>query len=124
MFSMWVLLWIVLGLSNPIFASKPKLMEMNNNFNLLEDISFVLHCYLLSGSKPVFFDWLKDGHRVFNSSKVKIGNFDSFSTLSLNDLHRSDSGVYMCSVKNAFGNDSVSSIINVKGFYYFQIEFI
>ena len=120
---MWVLVWIVLGISNPIFASKPKLMEMTNSFNLLEDISFVLQCLLQSGSKPVFFDWQKDGRKLFNSTKIKIDNFDSFSTLSLNDLHRSDSGVYTCGVKNAFGNDSTSTIINIKGFY-FQKDFI
>ena len=123
MFSMWVLVWIVLGISNPIFASKPKLMEMTNSFNLLEDISFVLQCLLQSGSKPVFFDWQKDGRKLFNSTKIKIDSFDSFSTLSLNDLHRSDSGVYTCGVKNAFGNDSTSTIINIKGFY-FQKDFI
>ena len=123
MLSICFLVLCVLGLSNPTFASKPKLIEMKNDFDLLENISFVLQCYLLSGSKPVFFDWQKDGRKLFNSSKIKIDNFDSFSTLSLSNLYRSDSGVYICAVNNAFGNDSTSTIINVKGFYFSQNGF-
>ena len=113
---MWAIFCVLTFLS-PVFASKPSLMEMRKDFGLIEGMDlFLLQCYLLSGSKPVFFDWHKNGQRLFNSSKVKIDNFDSLSTLSLTELHRSDSAVYSCGVKNAFGNDSTSTIINIKGF--------
>ena len=125
MLSICFLVLCVLGLSNPTFASKPKLIEMKKDFDLLENISFALHCYLLSGSKTVFFEWQKDGRKLFNSTKIKIDNSDSFSTLSLSDLHRSDSGVYRCNAKNAFGNDSITTIINIKGFsIFFKLNFI
>ena len=117
MSAIWVLL--ILGLLNPTIASKPKLIELKKDFDLMEKMnSFTLHCYIQSGSTPLFFDWHKNGHRLFNSSKVNIVNFDSLSTLSLTELHRSDSGAYICSVKNAFGNDSTSTIINIKGFVF------
>ena len=116
---MLILVLYLLGLFNPVFTSKPKLIEMKHEFDLMEDTNlFPLQCYLQSGSKPVFFEWFKNGQKLFNSSKIKIDNFDSFSTLLLSELHRTDSGVYICGVKNAFGNDSTSTIINIKGFSF------
>ena len=116
---MWIIVFYLLGLFNPVFTSKPKLIEMKPEFDLMEDTNlFPLQCYLQSGSKPVFFEWFKNGQKILNSSKIKMENFDSFSRLSFSDLHRRDSGVYICGVKNAFGNDSTSTIINIKGFSF------
>ena len=113
--SKFILILIFCSISG--LASKPKLLSISKELDLLENLSFALQCYVLSGSKPLFFDWFKNGHKLFNSTKVKIDSLNSISTLSLSDLHRDDSGVYSCSVKNAFGNDSTSTIINIKGFY-------
>lgn len=74
-------------------------------------------CSSHSGSKPLFFQWLKDGHILGNhpDSRYKIENSDAFSLFIIDNINRNDAGNYSCVVRNAYGTDSQSTVLNVKG---------
>jgi len=75
------------------------------------------YCSVLTGSKPLFFQWTKDGQLLNNSPQTnfKIENSEDQSIFKIVSVIRSDSGNYSCNVRNAFGTDSQSALLIVKG---------
>ena len=71
-----------------------------------------LFCSLASGTKPVQFSWIKDGHKV--PSKL-ITNQPTSSTLVIPVVKSDDRGRYTCFVKSSFGEDSKSSDLVISG---------
>jgi len=74
-------------------------------------------CSVEEGSLPLFFEWSRNGQLIKSSPDVnyKIDNFDRFSTLIIPKIDRKDAGNYTCVVRNAFGTDSQSSLLSIKG---------
>ncbi len=95
----------------------PKLLSLPSQNIVSEGVSFRLFCSVQSGSKPLFFQWLKNGlilNKVPNNS-YKIENLSDHSSFLIEKVIRSDSGNYSCGVRNSFGSDSQSAILIVKG---------
>ncbi len=78
---------------------------------------FRLFCQLSAGSKPLFFQWIRNGQTLINSpdSEYKIENNDDYSHFTIKSVDRTDSGNYSCVVRNAFGTDIQSALLVVKG---------
>jgi hypothetical protein len=78
---------------------------------------FRLLCQSSAGTKPLFFQWNKNGNILANSpeSEYKIENNDDYSLFAIKSVDRSDSGNYSCVVRNAFGTDIKSALLDVKG---------
>ena len=72
----------------------------------------ILICSLASGTRPVQFSWIKDGHEV--PSKL-ITNQPTSSTLVIPIVKSDDRGRYTCLVKSSFGEDSKSADLFVSG---------
>ena len=72
---------------------------------------------MITGSKPVFFQWIKNGITLTNNpeSNYKIVTNDDNSQFSIKSLIRSDSGNYSCIARNEFGTDIQSTLLTVKG---------
>ena len=98
---------------------KPKLQGLVKDVELVPNMTFVLTCNPLSGSKPFVFTWTKDGQKLHNSNDLKIESLESVSLLTIHQLRPNDSGLFQCSATNAFGVDSTSTTLIVKGFYLF-----
>ena len=97
-------------------SGPPKLMSFNGDLHeLIENMTYPLTCVLISGSKPIFFDWYRNGEKVMERLNLKIDNQDRISLLSLTNVQTSDSGKYECYAKNQFGQDSIVTNILVKG---------
>ena len=71
-----------------------------------------LICSLASGTKPVHFSWIKDGHEI--PSKL-MTNQPTSSTLVIPVVKSEDRGRYTCFVKSSFGEDSKSADLVVSG---------
>jgi len=84
---------------------------------LSEGSQFRLFCSRSAGDKPLFFQWSKNGRTLSNTPQVnyKIENSDDFTIFTINSVERNDSGNYSCIVRNAFGEDTKSSQLIVKG---------
>ncbi|OTF72273.1 hypothetical protein BLA29_007107 [Euroglyphus maynei] len=96
---------------------KPKLMPFNGDLlELVENMTFPLNCALISGSKPIFFEWYRNGERIID--RIKIDNQEQISVLSLSNIQTIDSGKYECLAKNQFGQDSIATNILVKGLLF------
>ncbi len=87
---------------------------------------FRLLCQSSAGTKPLFFQWNKNGNILANTpeSEYKIENNDDYSLFTIKSVDRSDSGNYSCFVRNAFGTDIKSALLDVKGLiqFFFSIE--
>ena len=83
---------------------------------LKEGSYFTTLCTAHSGSVPLFFSWFKDGQVIpKQSNEITINSGDTQSILNIKKLKAKDSGNYTCSVRNAFGEDSHSIRLIVRG---------
>lgn len=99
-------------------VDKPQLLPLSKSIELFPNMSHVFVCNTVSGSKPIFFEWTKDGHRIVHSDKSRVEIVDAMSMLTLRSLTRNDSGLFACKAQNTFGSDSTSTLLIVKGFYH------
>ncbi len=69
------------------------------------------------GTKPVFFQWNKNGINLLNNpeSSFKIETFEDNSQIRIKTVNRNDSGNYSCIARNEFGSDIQSTLLVVKG---------
>ena len=84
---------------------------------LKEGSYFTAVCAAYSGSMPLFFSWFKDGQVIpSQSNQITINSVSKMqSFLSIEQVKANDSGNYTCSVRNAFGEDSHSIRLIVRG---------
>ncbi len=101
-------------------SDAPKLLALLPQNTVSEGFSFRLYCSIQTGTKPLFFQWSKNGLILNNSPQTnyKIENSEDQSIFKIMNVIRADSGNYSCSVRNAFGTDSQSAILIVKGLKY------
>jgi hypothetical protein len=100
----------------------PKLLALSQQNTVSEGFSFRLLCSIQTGSKPLFFQWSKNGQILSNSPQTnyKIENSEDQSIFKILNVIRTDSGNYSCTVRNAFGSDSQSAMLLVKGLNNFN----
>jgi hypothetical protein len=84
-----------------------------------EGSPYLLVCHTIAGTKPVFFQWNKNGINLSNSPEsnfeIEINDDKLYSQFSIKSVRRSDSGNYSCIARNAFGSDIQSTLLIVKG---------
>lgn len=77
--------------------------------------SFVQICCKISGSLPIAVEWHKDGAKVTTGLKHKILQQDNLVSLEMEQLERSDAGLYSCKLSNSAGSCECSGQLMVKG---------
>jgi len=112
---MYSLLKHVFFTQNVDSLDAPKISNFANNEPLNEGSHFSALCSVYKGSLPLFFQWTKD-NQVITDDHFKIASHSERSSiLSIEKVRSSDSGNYSCSVSNAFGSDSQTIILIIKG---------
>ena len=101
---------------NSLFLSldEPKLVPLQQRSELVDKSTFSVLCSLASGSS-VFFEWIKDGHKLSTNGNIRIDNTDHYSVLFITNLTITDSGIYECIAKNTYGSTSTSTQLVIKG---------
>lgn len=80
-----------------------------------------LFCSIQEGTKPLEFEWRKNGKSLFSDNdKYRIVTDEEVSEMTIATLDRSDSANYSCTVRNKFGFDTQSTTLAVKGLAYFS----
>lgn len=77
--------------------------------------SFVQICCKISGSLPIAVEWHKDEARVTTGLKHKILQQDNSVSLEIEQLEKSDAGLYSCKLSNSAGSCKCSGRLMVKG---------
>ena len=93
-------------------------MELKSQHSQNVNKKFFIFCYLQQGSKPLTFEWFKDG-RLLSSSRYLIDTSDDVSGLTIERVNTADAGNYSCSVRNRLGSDSQHTFLLVKGLRVF-----
>lgn len=87
------------------------------NVSVVEGTFQAFLCSINTGTVPVTFTYLLNGKPIAEEPpNVKIDNVNSkVSMLTLQQIRKSDAGVYSCVVKNHFGSDSATWTLTVNG---------
>ncbi|GBL76499.1 Titin [Araneus ventricosus] len=93
----------------------PKVKQFRFDDNIKEgDVASVM-CLVTSGSKPVKFQWNKNGSPVsVSNSDVRIDDGAIHSVLVFDSVKLSDDANYTCVAMNSEGQDSFTAELNVK----------
>ena len=97
------------------------MVPLTKSFNLTEKSNNRIFCNVASGVGPFRFQWFKNDQLLNEKQRIKIDINDEFSILFLKNLTKKDSATYKCQVNNSFGSDSSSTLLIVKGFWFFYI---
>ena len=90
------------------------MVPLQQRSELVDKSTFSVLCSLASGSS-VFFEWIKDGHKLSTNGNIRIDNTDHYSVLFITNLTITDSGIYECIAKNTYGSTSTSTQLVIKG---------
>ena len=116
------------------FIESPQIAKFSSIISQPKGSLFALFCNVLIGSKPLLFQWFKNGNQIPIANNKKESSFSSsvldgrfqidtkavFSQLMLHDLVATDSGNYSCIVSNEHGFDTQWSMLQVKGLVCFR----
>ncbi len=94
-------------------------MSLVSVINQTEGTKFRQFCSIQKGSGPLFFQWTKNEQILSSKPEVnyKIETSDEHSIIIISNVRRSDAGNYSCIVRNAFGTDSQTVSLNVRGIH-------
>lgn len=110
---------------NITVSDAPKLIGLLDELNSPEGTNATITCSLGSGQlQGITYEWVKNkGDRVLPvPNKIKIDIIDNYqSMLRIIDLKLEDAALYTCIAKNRFGQDKISTKLNVQGKSLFSI---
>lgn len=88
--------------------------SISNKFELLAGEPFTVLCSALAGTKPLKFEWFRNNIPLQNG-KYKIQSFnEANSFLNIASVDTTDAGNHTCLVSNAFGSDSISTLLSIR----------
>lgn len=108
----FLLFFSVLSLTS---ARPPEVVPFGSVYNVELHESFLLACNIASGSKPIQFEWSRNGQILTQQSGLSVDLKPSSSSLTIDSIRQEHSGNYSCRASNRFGSDSQSTFLLVKG---------
>jgi len=98
-----------------LILDAPKISKKDSSESLKEGSYFTIICAVYEGSLPLFFQWSRNDQAI-SDTNIEIASSDKRSSrLTIEKVTSNDSGNYTCNVKNAFGSDSHSTSLQIKG---------
>lgn len=95
----------------------PCVLEKPESMNVLPG-SKVQFNVLVSGTPPLTIKWFKNNKEIVSSSDCYVIKDNTSSSLELFFAKASDSGDYVCEIKNDVGSTSCQATLFVKGCYW------
>src|SRR5690625_561812 len=97
----------------------PRIAEIISKYYLSIDTKLKVVCQTLEGSKPIQYEWHKNGKILNNfghSGRIETSEDDSLLVIEKASLL--NSGNYSCTARNDFGTDTRHTEIVVKGLLF------
>ncbi|KAK9877952.1 hypothetical protein WA026_020172 [Henosepilachna vigintioctopunctata] len=91
--------------SAPVFTAQPENMVLNIGSTIK------LECFAAGLPKPQI-SWYKDNIQIQSSSRVSLS--EDGTILSIGNVNKGDSGMYICRARNSFGSIEVAAEIEVQ----------
>ncbi|GFT48536.1 down syndrome cell adhesion molecule-like protein Dscam2, partial [Trichonephila clavipes] len=94
----------------------PKIPPMSFPPNVQTGLSTKVFCTVDRGLKPLEFKWMYNNREIQNtdSTAVVINTYEDFSVLNIDPISSKHSGNYTCTVTNAHGKDSFTTMLVVQ----------
>ncbi|RWR99484.1 hemicentin-1-like protein, partial [Dinothrombium tinctorium] len=92
----------------------PEISPLAITDSFSEGTKFLTTCFVKKGSKPIFFQWLKNGHVLNEDEDIKIDSLEDVSLFTIKRVKPNDAGNYTCVARNAAGTDTWTVVLNVK----------
>lgn len=70
---------------------------------------------MLSGTLPMTFSWIKDGHELTEDEHVKMSHDVKSAMLNLKNAQLSHGGKYVCQAQNKAGTHRCAAVLTVTG---------
>ena len=119
------LLFVFVFILNLCHARKPEIIPLLRGYNVEQNESYQLMCSISKGTKPIQFQWLKNGHKLSPNSEFSFDFKPSSSIISFESFLPKHSGNYSCRASNSDGFDQTSTVLQIKGlsFWSFFLRF-
>ena len=75
----------------------------------------------ISGKPAPDIIWVKDGKIMKKDKRTRIQNTEAYSTFIIEDVTKSDGGVYNVNVSNYYGDETVDIFVTIIGEYGFLV---
>jgi len=97
------------------YCRKPVVSPFAPKFVIEQNELFQLTCSIVQGSKPISFQWFKDGSKLATGSDYSIDTKPVSSVLSFEAIKTKNSGNFTCQISNSEGRSQTSTFISVQG---------
>lgn len=94
----------------------PKIQKFSFQDNIVEGSLASVTCLAITKTKPISFEWLKNGEKITgNEENVRINTANEVTTIIIDPVTSGDNGNFTCSASNVHGNDKYTALLQVKG---------
>ena len=91
--------------------------------NIEQNESFLMTCNIAKGTKPIHFEWFRNGVKLVPEHGLSLDYKSSSSSLTIDDTRIEHSGNYSCRASNSDGFDQSSTFLQVKGLFLDSFPF-
>lgn len=99
----------------------PKIQKFSFQDSIIEGSLASVTCLALSKTKPINFEWLKNGDKISgHAENLRINTANEVTILIVDPVTSDDSGNYTCLAKNVLGSDKYTAELQVKGICFYS----
>jgi len=97
-----------------LLGLKPEIVPFAQQISIDRHDFYELNCNSVKGSKPLQFEWFKDGYKIGPEMGFSITSKPAFSRLTFDEFRSDSSGNFSCRISNSDGADESWTILQLK----------
>lgn len=93
----------------------PKIAPLEQIVTASKGEKIIILCTIKRGTPPFKIEWIKDNNVLQPNENIKFKGDEEDSNLIIKSTRETDSGNYTCIAKNAFGSDTFTTQVFIRG---------